>query len=77
MTWNEAIQKSAEMGMRLPKCEEFTAAYKAKLTESWSEGNLYWTSDSYSEDKAFVFDIVTGNRRTYSTNLRENVRCIF
>jgi hypothetical protein len=87
MIYDDAMAKCESLGMRLPTLEEFNAAYKGKLTETWiKDGIYYWTPNENSFNisvlignifLAHVFDVVTGSFLGASLKNNPNhVRCI-
>lgn len=82
MNWYEANAKAKELGMRLPKLGELEKAYDHEVTESWKvDGIEYWTSKEIPIDRAYYFNIETGNKDTnesyhYLKLEKYHVRCI-
>ena len=81
MNWKDAQAKCASIKMRLPARAEIKAAYDAKLTEEWIKDlNSYyhWTSEEFSDDRAYLFNIVYGNSDVLHKNNSNfyYVRCI-
>lgn len=77
MNWNDAKARCASLGMRLPTLAEFNAAYDSGVTKSWNDLSAYWTSDAFSDFRAYFFNIDGG----YSNHYRKDVgsfyvRCI-
>lgn len=66
MNWNQAMQESAKLGMRLPSRKELLAAYQDGLLKPWLEnGYLFWTSDEFSDSYAYALYVSSGHNYYY------------
>jgi len=71
MSWSDATQYCASMGMRLPTLDELKDAFAAGLTKSWQPTLWYWSSteDDSRSDSAWILN---ANAGTSTDNLKQN-----
>ena len=86
MNWEDAKRKcgslgSAGYGMRLPSIDELKSAYIEGITESWksdwkkTENSGYWTSQYYSEARAYYLLVAVGELDYLNKKDIKHVRC--
>lgn len=86
MNWEDAKRKCGSLGiagygMRLPSIDELEIAYKEGITESWksdwqkTENSGYWTSQHYSEARAYYFLVALGELDYLNKKDIKHVRC--
>jgi hypothetical protein len=76
MSLSEAKGKCSSMKMKLPTRAEWKSA-KAMTDLSKKDGIDFWTSDGYSDEYGFDFDLNSGTSGYYeSKGILKQVRCI-
>ena len=77
MTWEESNEKCEGLQMRPPTRKEIKAAYNANLTDSWKKDGLwYWTSEKFSKEYAYYFNVEDGNVSNIVNFYSIHLRCI-
>lgn len=78
MKWEDAKNKCASIGMRLPTREEAINAFKSGETKAWeSDGDGHWTSDEFTKGSAYYIVVASGFASHYGASEDlGHVRCI-
>ena len=77
MPWDKAKAEAESLGMSLPTIEELKSAYESGITKEWEEdGRWYWTSEEFSAERAYFFDIGNGCSNGDLKDDSSHVRCI-
>ena len=61
MSWDAANAKCRSLGLRLPTIKELEAAYRAGITNSWQNGNIYCSSTPYDAESYYKLVVYNGN----------------
>lgn len=75
LNWKDAITRCKSLAMRLPTRAELKAAFDSEITSQW-ENVMYWTSEEFSAENAYYFDILYGFDSDIPKNDVIFVRCI-
>jgi hypothetical protein len=70
--WEDAKNKCASFGMRLPLRNELLKIKSSKKLEK----SMYWTSEELSQDEAYYVDLEDGEAKGYDKKSSLNVKCI-